>query len=68
MQKMRLKYMLFQSAGRNNSMNGSNSVQLLPFNTLLQKLNIPFADDRSMQYFIEKVKYKILENQTNATP
>ena len=45
-------------------MNGSNSVQLLPFNTLYQKLNIPFADYGSMQYFAEKVKYRIIEKQT----
>ena len=52
-------------------MNGSNSVQLLPFNTLdlykknliWQKPYIPFADYRSMQYFVEKVKYRILEKQ-----
>ena len=72
MQKMRLKYMLFQSAVK-ISVNGSNSVQLLPFilftkNLILQKLNIPFADYGSMQYFVEEVKYRILEKQTNATP
>ena len=33
----------------------------------MQKLNIPFADYGSMQYFVEKVKYGILEKQTNAT-
>ena len=26
-------------------MNGSNSVELLPFNTLYHKLSIPFADN-----------------------
>ena len=49
--------MLFQSAVK-ISVNGSNSVQLLPFilytkNLILQKLNIPFADYGSMQYFVE---------------
>ena len=37
-------------------------------NLILQKLNIPGADYGSIQYFVEKVKYKILEKQTNATP
>ena len=73
MQKMPLKYMLFQSAARKNSMNGSNSIQLLHFilfikNLILQKLNIPFADNESVQHFVEEVKYRILEKQTNATP
>ena len=38
---MPLKYMLFQAAARKNAINGSNSVQLLPFNPLYQNLNIP---------------------------
>ena len=29
-------------------------LRLLPFNTLYKKLNTPFADYRSMQYFVEK--------------
>ena len=54
-------------------MNGSNLAQLLPLNTLyknliFQKFNIPFAEYGSMQYFVEKVKYRILEKQTNVTP
>ena len=34
-------------------------LQLLPFNTVYQNLNITFADYGSMQYFVEKVKYRI---------
>ena len=54
-------------------MNGSNSVHLLPINTLDQnlifkKLNIPLADYGSIQYFVEKVEYRNLEKQINATP
>ena len=43
-------------------------LQLLSFNTyntLYQKLNIPFADDRSMQYFVEKTKTESTCKQTN---
>ena len=72
---MPLKYMLYQSAVPQEFNEWQFSVQLLPFNTLykkkkliLQKLNIPFADYGSMQYFVEKVKYRDLEKQTNATP
>ena len=59
---MPLKYMLFQSAVPQEF----NEWQILDLitslynsNTLFQKLNIPFADYGSMQYFVEKVKYRI---------
>ena len=68
MQKMPLKYMLFQSVPQ--EFNECQYFPLIRFtkNLIFQKLNIPFADYGSMQYFVEKVKYRILEKQTNATP
>ena len=59
---MPLKYMLFQSAVPQefNERQLFGSITSLSYsNTLTQKLDIPFADYGSMQYFVEKVKYRI---------
>ena len=34
----------------------SNTINITSLYTLYQKLNTPFADYESMQYFVEKVK------------
>ena len=57
MQKMPLKYMLFQSAVPQEF--NEWEIRFNYFPLILKKRNIPFADYGSMQYFVENVKYII---------